>query len=324
MFEFLWRGKLKNTLLLLFVALAGVPFAACLIFHVKNAVWFLLAGIFLVAVLWIYSFFVIRQILNFIDIFQQAINEIMSGHPGASFTPRYFAEFDQVVESFDSMSHQLAFTFQRLQERIALLEEQSAQAQTAQEAAERNNLRLKELIIKDPLTGVYNRRYLMEQLNRQVKLSMRHRQPMAVLFIDIDYFKEINDTYGHQAGDEVLREFVRTLSLTVRSTDILTRYGGEEFIILAPQTDEKSAVRLAERIRRAVAASAFPTAKGTVHFTVSVGVSTFKGEEINEPESVVGKLLELADRRCYEAKVRGRNQVKIISLEENQEEKATF
>lgn len=324
MFEFLWRGRLKSTLIALSLALAAVPFVASLAFHRLNSVMFLTAGFLTVILLLLFSFFVIRQISIFIDNILHAIDDIASGHLGTTLHPLYFTELDRIVESFNSMSHQLASRFHRLKEQISVLEEQNRQAKIAHEDAEKNNLRLKELIMQDPLTGIFNRRYLMEQLHRQVRLSMRYGQPLAVIFIDIDYFKEINDTYGHQTGDEVLREFVRVLSATIRGTDILTRYGGEEFIILAPQTDEKSAVRLAERIREAIAANVFHTSRGTVHFTISAGVSIFHGKRDMKPEAVVGKLLDLADRRCYEAKVRGRNQVKIISLEESQEEKTIF
>lgn len=330
MLEFLWRGKLRVILGTLFIVFGLLSSAACFLVYYylstkptilqeineTGLIACAVLGVIITALLLLFSFFLLRQISKFIDELRQSIEQITAGNFGISCQPSYFAELDQLLESFNAMSHYLAVTYQKLANQINTLEKQNEQAQAAHQSLVKNNLKLKELIMQDPLTGVFNRRYLMQQLYRQVNFSIRYKQPMAVLFIDIDYFKDINDTYGHQVGDEILREFVRLLMLAIRSTDILTRYGGEEFIILAPQTDLDNATRLAERIRETIAANAFRTNKGTVHFTVSVGVSTFKGEETKEPEAIVEKLLNLADRRCYEAKAKGRNQVNIMCIEE--------
>ncbi len=329
MLEVLLRGKLSNILGFLLIALGLLPTASCLLvlyFCIKPntlpeiaklKVFACTALIVVITPLCVLLFYIIfRQISKFIDEFCQGIDQISQGNFGIFLQPRYFAEFDKLVESFNCMSWYLSLARRKLTDKISLLQKESEEIRTAYQNVTKNNLQLKELILQDPLTGIFNRRYLMQQLHWRVKISMRYKQPLAVLFLDIDYFKEINDTYGHQVGDQVLRELVRILLLAIRGTDILTRYGGEEFIILAPQTDLPSATRLAERIRERIASNAFHTQKGVIHFTVSIGVATFDGKKEYRPEEIVEKLLAFADRRCYEAKAKGRNRVDIISIEE--------
>ena len=129
----------------------------------------------------------------------------------------------------------------------------------------------------------------------------RHGQPYAVLFIDIDRFKRINDTYGHETGDEVLRQLAQVLQGAARVTDFVARYGGEEFLVLLPDTSEAGALTLGEKIRQAVATQSFPVV-GEV--TVSVGVSVARGADKNEEEVV-----PRADKALYRAKSEGRNRV---------------
>ena len=171
----------------------------------------------------------------------------------------------------------------------------------------RNNLdHSLELAVTDQLTGLHNRRYMTGQVDSLVKRATMGGEPVAALLIDIDFFKKINDTFGHDIGDEVLREFALRLASNVRAIDLPCRYGGEEFVVIMPDTQLADAVRIAERIRNNVAGSPFRVAQGQelLTVTISVGVSATIGAD-DTPEA----LLKRADEGVYEAKKTGRNKV---------------
>lgn len=171
----------------------------------------------------------------------------------------------------------------------------------------RNNLdHSLELAVTDQLTGLHNRRYMTGQLDSLVQRSTLGGDPVAALLIDIDHFKKINDTFGHDVGDEVLREFALRLASNVRAIDLPCRYGGEEFTVIMPDTQLEDAMRIAERIRMHVAGSPFRVAQGKelLTVTISIGVSATLGEH-DTPEA----LLKRADEGVYEAKASGRNAV---------------
>ncbi len=164
-------------------------------------------------------------------------------------------------------------------------------------------LRLSHLASTDPLTGVPNRRMLEIDLKKYGKLAKRYGKKLSLLMIDIDNFKGINDTYGHPAGDEVLRRVAWLILKNIRETDTLYRYGGEEFAVLCPETDKGGAFELAERIRESVRRERFTVERGrTVRLTVSVGVASFP-EDTKDPS----ELLVVADLSLYKAKTEGRN-----------------
>jgi two-component system cell cycle response regulator len=172
----------------------------------------------------------------------------------------------------------------------------------------RNTLdRSLELAITDPLTNLNNRRFLDHHLNLAMARHIRGagEDVVSVLMLDIDFFKRVNDTYGHDAGDEVIREFARRLSLNVRAIDMPCRFGGEEFVVLMPGTDQPDALHIAERVRSQVADIPFVLTDGrSLDVTVSVGVATSRGLG-DSPEG----LLKRADEGVYEAKQSGRNRV---------------
>jgi diguanylate cyclase (GGDEF)-like protein/PAS domain S-box-containing protein/hemerythrin-like metal-binding protein len=157
---------------------------------------------------------------------------------------------------------------------------------------------------EDELTGVFNRRYFMEMATREVIRGRRFREPQAIMMIDIDHFKKINDTYGHEVGDQVLHEMARGCSASLRGVDVFGRLGGEEFGALLLNTDSEIAGMLAERMRRGMESLAVETPAGTVRFTVSIGMATF-----TEPDLSLDALLKKADDALYEAKKTGRNRV---------------
>ena len=164
--------------------------------------------------------------------------------------------------------------------------------------------------ITDPLTGMLNRRYLIERLDEELKRSKRHEYHMSFMMIDIDDFKLYNDRNGHQGGDLALEMAAQCLKSALRAADVASRYGGEEFCILLPQTALAEGVQIAERIRRRITRVRFPHGKsqpqGSV--TVSIGVSAFVPEVLDTPE----KIIEAADRALYLAKRRGKNRVETF------------
>lgn len=179
----------------------------------------------------------------------------------------------------------------------------------------KNRIRvLEKLSIVDNLTGLYNKKYLFELLRREFQRSERHGMVISCLMMDIDHFKEVNDSYGHQIGDRVLREIGAVLTEVVRGYDFAARYGGDEFTIILPQQKANNGTKsVAERVRAAVESHAFldsrQTTKGGIKITVSVGAATFPGRVINSYEDLVNQ----ADQALYDAKKKGRNCVVIAS-----------
>ncbi len=163
-----------------------------------------------------------------------------------------------------------------------------------------------EMAVTDALTGLHNRRYMAGQLQALMSRAGHGGDPVAVLVLDIDHFKLVNDGFGHDAGDEVLREFAVRLATNVRAIDLPCRLGGEEFVVVMPGASLEDAVQVADRIRRDVGAQPFPIMGGTeaLTVTVSVGVAASTG-----PADTPDALLKRADEGVYEAKARGRNQV---------------
>lgn len=171
---------------------------------------------------------------------------------------------------------------------------------------------LEKLAQVDSLTGLANRRHFMIQLEQELSRSVRYGGPMSLLMVDIDHFKDVNDTYGHQIGDRVLQRLGELFVETFRDIDRAGRVGGEEFAVVLPQTDGQHAVEAAERLRRLVADTKVPLEHGIpLQFTISVGVTTLEGAEAN-----IDTLLGQADQAMYLAKHSGRNQVCVFSRQE--------
>ncbi len=163
-----------------------------------------------------------------------------------------------------------------------------------------------EMAVMDGLTGLHNRRYLDSHLQTLFDRAVARRRPLSLMITDIDRFKAINDTYGHDGGDDVLREFASRLRRNVRGIDLACRFGGEEFVVVMPDTEGPVAERVAERIRAEIAGTPFPIGKDgkVIEVTVSVGVST-----LQRPHDSAEALMKRADGALYEAKSSGRNRV---------------
>lgn len=165
---------------------------------------------------------------------------------------------------------------------------------------------LERLATTDPLTGALNRRTLYEAMTRELKRATRQQSPLAILFMDIDHFKRINDNHGHQVGDEVLRAFARTIQHSMRSTDIFGRYGGEEFLFVLTGTTVEQALQVAEKARRSIEQQQPSIGGETITFTTSIGVAVY-----DQFDNRVGSddLINMADTALYQAKALGRNRV---------------
>ena len=171
----------------------------------------------------------------------------------------------------------------------------------------RDNLQLSmELAITDALTSLYNRRYMESHLGTLVEEAAARGKPLSLLILDVDYFKSINDGFGHDAGDDVLREFAMRVRKSIRGIDLACRYGGEEFVVVMPETDMAVAALVAERIRRRIAGEPFLIQKGAagVDVTISIGIAA-----LGPSESDAGALLKRADQALYRAKRDGRNRM---------------
>ena len=165
---------------------------------------------------------------------------------------------------------------------------------------------LEELSGRDDLTGIFNRRHFGMTLDRAFEYSHRYHRPLSVAIIDVDHFKDINDSFGHQAGDAVLAEVAQRFAHSVRSSDYLARYGGEEFVVLLPETRLEDALSFGEKLRAAIASSPVPVAEGrALPVTVSVGTASLAHTQFNSPS----EMIDAADQALYRAKRNGRNRV---------------
>jgi len=164
--------------------------------------------------------------------------------------------------------------------------------------------RVESLAIMDPLTGLYNRRRFENIFTNEFKRATRYQFPIACMMIDIDHFKLINDAHGHQEGDTVLKEVARIIQATIREVDTPARWGGEEFVVLIPNTSKEKALLAAERVRKAVASCEF-TRTETQKVTISIGVAGIPDPSIDS----LDKMIHAADLAMYKAKKNGRNRV---------------
>ncbi len=181
---------------------------------------------------------------------------------------------------------------------------------TLNDITRQKNLRVKleKMASLDELTGIYNRRYLVSLSKIEISKAQRTGRPISILLIDLDYFKTINDNYGHLFGDQVLKAFTQIVKQNIREIDILGRYGGEEFVIILPETDPKTALAIAERVRTGISSNPLSVAGRQLNITVSAGVFGTTGEQALPFD----KMLDFADKALYCAKDSGRNKTVLI------------
>jgi diguanylate cyclase (GGDEF)-like protein len=175
---------------------------------------------------------------------------------------------------------------------------------------ERLRIQLQEQAIRDPLTGVFNRRYFAEALDNETARAIREKTPFSIIILDVDHFKKVNDTYGHKCGDLVLQSLARFLMQNTRRSDIVCRFGGEEFVILMPDASVESAQERAEFFRHEFSQQVNQCGNEEIRSTFSAGVASFPLHAASGEA-----LLVLADQALYESKEAGRNRVTVYSPE---------
>lgn len=208
------------------------------------------------------------------------------------------------AELLEQANQKLSEIGMSYEEALAEAHRERERAKDLAVALEEHNRRLERMAVRDVLTGIYNRRALMDNIVLEIARAKRHGRSMSLLMMDIDNFKKVNDTYGHQTGDEVLRHVTSTIQLVARDTDVFGRYGGEEFLIVLPETSASGVKLLQERVRTAVEGA--PYIKDTVHIdvTISTGATSYSSDAGDVSPSM---LIEAADKALYEAKNSGRN-----------------
>jgi len=192
-------------------------------------------------------------------------------------------------------------------ERITVLQNNVDQMKIKIKECRRHAGRMEKEAMMDPLTGIYNRRAYDHHIKEEFQRYRRYQQTFSMLFFDVDFFKQINDTYGHAVGDKCLEEIAKRVRKTVRESDFMARYGGEEFVVVLPGTGRDSAREVAEKIRNVVACTEFIHKSDTVKITISVGVTT-----VHSQDKTPGDLFSRLDAAMYEAKKTGRNKVVVM------------
>jgi diguanylate cyclase (GGDEF)-like protein len=234
----------------------------------------------------------------------EATESVAAGNLEVHLDTRRRDELGCLATSFQSMAEAVSERDAQLAAQNAALEEQVA-ARTADLRAA--NTKLEALATTDPLTGLPNHRALVAILDQELERSRRYHRACSLLFIDLDHFKALNDGCGHAAGDAVLQEAGSVIRKCLRGMDTLGRWGGEEFVVVLPETSAEDALDVAERVRETVAAHLF-SVSGGVHLTCSLGVATYPNH--SEDRS---SLLAQADRAMYAAKRLGRNQMRLVT-----------
>jgi len=219
-------------------------------------------------------------------------------------------EFGKLARQFNVMSAQLNEANSRLQSKVDLADKQLIQTNRQllkqSEELQRINEEFRKLSVTDSLTGLHNRRRFEELMKTEMDMSLRHGDINSILVIDIDYFKNINDQYGHPGGDAVLRQVAKSLKSNLRKTDILCRIGGEEFVALCKRADREAALAVGEKMRKDIEKNPAMFVGEEIYVTISVGIAT-----TNELNIAKGpdELYRQADAGVYYSKEQGRNRV---------------
>jgi diguanylate cyclase (GGDEF)-like protein len=190
------------------------------------------------------------------------------------------------------------------------VQERTAELEKTALELKRSNEKLEALSNTDHLTHIYNRRFLMEELDREMLRARRNRTSLSLIILDIDHFKSVNDTYGHQNGDLVIIAVAEIIQKRMRCHDMVARYGGEEFVVVLPETSLCDAVQIAERLRNSVREISFPSPMENLKIRISLGVATFPSDSIDGPDS----LIRYADEALYHAKSMGRDRVEVMEF----------
>lgn len=254
------------------------------------------------------SLFIIRPV----SVMQESLNDSVdeSGQIVGKVPVISEDEFGSLAQKFNSLSTQLNEANSRLQSKIDLADKQliqnNRQLVKQSEELQRINEEFRKMSVTDSLTGLNNRRRFEELMNTEMEMSLRHGDVNSILVIDIDHFKKVNDMYGHQGGDAVLKKVAESLKSSLRKTDILCRVGGEEFVALCKRADKDSAITVAAKMCRDIEHTLTRYGDERIFVTISVGISTTN--EINVSHES-GELYRQADAAVYYSKEHGRNRI---------------
>ncbi|MDK9706051.1 MAG: GGDEF domain-containing protein [Desulforhopalus sp.] len=230
--------------------------------------------------------------------------------------PGKIKPYSLILQEANEELGRLNFSYEQLL--LALKEEKSKSERFAEELR-LANAKLEQIAFRDGLTNLHNHRSFQDILQREMARTKRYGHPLSLVLFDIDYFKDVNDTHGHPAGDQVLINLANTISSAVRPNDIVARYGGEEFAVILPETDRIGMRIFAERLRHCVATITTVTNSGSIQITISCGgIQYAQGDTLTQQE-----LLEAADRGLYLSKRNGRNRVTIITIDKKGQETAS-
>lgn len=266
-----------------------------------------ISSILIISLFILYAMYYSRRLSQPIELLVDEVNHIAEGSYRSIIDLPANRELKELARAINHLSNSQLENKNQLNSLIQRLE------QDAESLYEEKN-KLARISITDELTGLHNRRYLRQELHRLTHLSKSLQKNISVLSLDLDRFKVVNDTYGHDTGDIVLKEFANLLRSSQRGTDVVGRFGGEEFIVIIPFVGGRQVKEIAERIRQAVSDFTFDANHNNIHVTVSIGVVTLIPSPDEPTQKVVEQLLKEADKGLYQAKNSGRNKVIHIDL----------
>lgn len=214
--------------------------------------------------------------------------------------------YSQMLEEANEELGRINLSYEQL---VMELKEAKEEAENLASELREANIRLKELVFRDGLTGVYNHRFFQETLSRELARAQRYEAALSLIMFDIDFFKKVNDQYGHPVGDLVLMNIARVVEASVRPSDVVARYGGEEFAVILPKTNAQGMRVFAERLRSSIEGISTVVEDQQVKVTVSCGCTTFTPQKTHVNKEL---LIETADRALYLAKKNGRNRVEVL------------
>ncbi|NDV24632.1 sensor domain-containing diguanylate cyclase [Desulfovibrio sp. JC022] len=232
------------------------------------------------------------------------IQDVTSEKEAEHHREKLIEELMEVKELQEDNAAQLATLLHELDEKNYALEQEITERKKAEQKLKESEERFKNLSITDQLTGLFNRRHMLDVAEKEIFKSRNTGHPLSVMLMDVDDFKMFNDTYGHAAGDDILEAIGLIIRNNIRGRDKAFRYGGEEFMVILPETNGLEAIKVAESIRTALAAFEYrPANEEPVYKTISIGVAEFSNDESLE------KVIKRADDNMYRCKIKGKNRV---------------